>query len=73
MKFPEHPSHNYKIKTKTEYDSDKEERIHIFLNKGPFAEAYKEDAESTRQKFWYMNNYTSGTHKWTMKVDFMEP
>ncbi len=79
-----YPRRNYKIKTKTEYDIDEEERIHIFLNKGPFAEDYKKDQEelangtiklgdeSTRQKYWYMNNYTNGTHKWTMKVDFME-
>ena len=31
-----YPRRNYKIKTKTEYDSDKKERVHIFLNKGPF-------------------------------------
>lgn len=67
-----YPRRNYKIKTKTEYDSDGEERIHIFLNKGPFEEDYKTDAESTRQAYWYMNNYTNGTHKWTMKVDYME-
>lgn len=67
-----YPRRNYKIKTKTEYDADGEERIHIFLNQGPFAEDYRNDPESTRQKFWYMNNYTNGTHKWTMKVDYME-
>lgn len=67
-----YPRRNYKIKTKTEYDDDGVERIHIFLNQGPFAEDYNDDPESTRQKFWYMNNYTNGTHKWTMKVDYME-
>ena len=67
-----YPRRNYKIKTKTEYDSDKKERIHIFLNRGPYADDYAKDPESTRQKFWYMNNYTNGTHKWTMKVDYME-
>ena len=67
-----YPRRNYKIKTKTEFDADKVERVHIFLNKGPFEEDYKKDPELTRQKYWYMNNYTSGTHKWTMKVDFME-
>ena len=68
-----YPRRNYKIKTKTDkYEVDGEERIHIFLNQGPFAEDYRKDPESTRQKFWYMNNYTNGTHKWTMKVDYME-
>lgn len=79
-----YPRRNYKIKTKTEYDSDEKERIHIFLNKGPYEQEYIEDQnniaegsiklgdEKTRQDFWYMNNYTNGTHKWTMKVDYME-
>ena len=67
-----YPRRNYKIKTKTEYDSDGVERIHIFLNKGPFEQDYKTDIESTRQDYWYMNNYTNGTNKWTMKIDFME-
>lgn len=67
-----YPRRNYKIKTKTEYDADGEERIHIFLNEGPFAEDYRNNPESTRQKYWYLNNYTNGTHKWTMKVDYME-
>ena len=31
--------------TKTEYDVDGKERVHIFLNKGPFAEEYKENSE----------------------------
>ena len=67
-----YPRRNYKIKTKTEYDTDEVERIHIFLNNGPYLEQYKDDPESTRQSYWYMNNYTNGTHKWTMKVDYME-
>jgi hypothetical protein len=67
-----YPRRNYKIKTKTEYDSDEVERIHIFLNEGPFKESYLENPENTRQDYWYMNNYTNGTHKWTMKVDYME-
>ena len=28
--------------------------------------------EKTRQKYWYMNNYTMGTTKFTMKIDYME-
>ena len=79
-----YPRRNYKIKTKTKYDSDKQERIHIFLNRGPWAQTYLDDqeklankeielgAEESRQSYWYLDNYTNGTTKWTMKVDFME-
>ena len=123
-----YPRRNYKLKAKTKYDADKEERIHIFLNKGPFEADFLADSrgvqadkfilsteafdssktyyldpegknkvnipedrpyefdtfyiqnpewvqvgkEKTRQKYWYMNNYTTGTTKWTMKIDFME-
>ena len=38
-----YPRRNYKIKTKTEYDSDEKERIHIFLNKGPYEQEYIAD------------------------------
>ena len=123
-----YPRRNYKIKTKTSYDDDGEDRVHIFLNRGPFAADYNADMagvamspyvlytgsynsdlayyadkagkepiefsasqpfqsgkyyvknekyvelgkEKTRQKYWYMDNYTAGTTKWTMKIDFME-
>lgn len=124
-----YPRRNYKLKAKTKYDSDEQERIHIFLNRGPFqadfeadrlgvtqdkfildnaglkaGQTYYTDAtgetpialggqdapyeynkyyiknpawvergkEASRQNYWYMNNYTTGTTKWTMKIDFME-
>ena len=35
-----YPRRNYKIKSKTEFDSDGEERTHIWLNEGPFATDY---------------------------------
>lgn len=123
-----YPRRNYKLKTKTDYDSDRKDRVHIFLNRGPFAADYEADQvglqqdeyilsndaynaeqtyysdasgstvvtfdsnnpykyntyyiknplyvalgkEKTRQDYWYMNNYTTGTTKFTMKIDFME-
>jgi hypothetical protein len=79
-----YPRRNYKIKTKTKYDADREERTHIFLHKGPWESVYKEEMEkiknntlnlgdeTCRQSYWYLDNYTNGTTKWTMKVDFME-
>ena len=38
-----YPRRNYKIKTKTEYDEDGKDRVHIFLNRGPFAADYNAD------------------------------
>ena len=35
-----YPRRNYKIKSKTEFDSDGAERTHIWLNDGPFATDY---------------------------------
>ena len=83
-----YPRRNYKIKTKTDYHEKPEDvkgkLYHILLHKGPFAEDYKKDVsnlaaktikygeESTRQKGWYMDNYTNSTDRWTMKVDYME-
>lgn len=59
--------------------------LNIFMHKGPFAEIYSEDKKALEadEKFygyeesrlndgWYMNNYTNGTDRWTMKVDYME-
>jgi hypothetical protein len=66
-----YPRRNYKLKTKNT-DKDGVDRIHIFLHKGPFAADYAEDSENTRQKFFYMDNYTNGTTKFTMKIDYME-
>jgi len=38
-----YPRRNYKLKTKTSYDEDQSERIHIFLNRGPFAADFDAD------------------------------
>ena len=96
-----YPRRNFKIKTKikdVEVWDDEEENddgtvgafieddvLNIFMNKGPYAEAYTEDAkkvlednkyygheESRLADGWYMNNYTNPTDRWTMKVDYME-
>ena len=122
-----YPRRNYKLKTKTDYDDDGKSRVHIFLNRGPFAADYEADQtglsqdkfvlsnenydasktyysdengtnvvtfnsenpyryntyyvenpnwvefgkEKTRQDYWYMNNYTAGTTKFTMKIDYI--
>lgn len=76
-----YPRRNYKIKTKTKLDSDKTERVHIWIMGGPYAAEYAEhgttrDTDSytnpCHSDWFYMNNYTNGTTKFTMKVDFME-
>ena len=83
-----YPRRNYKIKLKTKYHKDatgnSDKLVHCLLNKGPFLQDYLNDqaglaagtvtygSESTRQKGWYMDNYTNKTDRWTMKVDYME-
>lgn len=83
-----YPRRNYKIKLKTSFHptaKDKDDKIiHCLLHKGPFLQDYLADQaglaagtievgkESTRQKGWYMDNYTNKTDRWTMKVDYME-
>jgi len=62
-----------------------EDSLNIFLNRGPYAEVFVSDKAKLAQdsKYlgheecrcadgWYMNNYTNGTDRWTMKVDYME-
>ena len=59
--------------------------LNIYMNKGPYEEIYTADTkkviedpkyygheESRMSDGWYMNNYTNGTDRWTMKVDYME-
>ena len=89
-----YPRRNYKIKTKTELDDDKVERVHFWLTSGPYAADFAEhgtkrdvekdikDADGNiitpkytnpcHTDWFYMNNYTNGTTKFTMKVDYME-
>ena len=62
-----YPRRNYKLKTK-----DDDDNVNIFLNRGPFEADYATNRESTRQSYWYMDNYTVGTTKFTMKIDYME-
>ena len=93
-----YPRRNYKIKTK-----DKNDVIHIYLNRGPFASDYNtyktkynltipaekvnsegvitnqaeiDEAKALDKKvhldYFYYDNDTVGTNKWTMKIDYME-
>lgn len=66
-----YPRRNYKAKCKES----------MVLNRGPFAEAYKKagdqyDKNITKHpcylEWFYMDNKTVGTTKFTLKIDFME-
>lgn len=64
---------------------EEDDVYNIMMNRGPYADIYKNDIaavakdpkllgqeESRCSDGWYMNNYTNGTDRWTMKVDYME-
>lgn len=68
---------------KSKYEED--DVLNIYMHMGPYAEQYTLDCqkiiddptyygheESRMADGWYMNNYTNGTDRWTMKVDYME-
>ena len=73
-----YPRRNYKIKFKGK-DANGKDYIYMFMNKGPFAELYaagiagdEEALKKCHLEFFHYNNYTVGTNKFTMKIDFME-
>lgn len=55
-----YPRRNYKLKTKDDNG------VNMTAHKGPFANQNKQ------LDWFYMDNYTAGTTKFTMKIDFME-
>lgn len=94
-----YPRKNFKGKTKckkvnvwTEDTSNpeggafkKESLLSIYMNRGPYANIYTEEASKVENdpKYygheecrlsdgWYLNNYTNPTDRWTLKVDYME-
>lgn len=66
-----YPRRNYKAKTK-----DDNGNINMYMNRGPFAQRYASDDpaefEQTHLKYFYYDNDTVGTTKFTMKIDYME-
>lgn len=66
-----YPRRNYKAKTKGT-DAAGEDCIYMYMNRGPFAELFITNPEKCQLDFFYYNNYTVGTTKFTMKIDFME-
>ena len=70
-----YPRRNYKAKTKgtiLNSDGEEEDYIYMFMNRGPFAKKFTTDPELCQLDFFYYNNYTVGTTKFTMKIDYME-
>lgn len=81
-----YPRRNFKAKTKVNkpvLDENGSESLDEFgdvvtksvytmkLNRGPFAEEYNA-GKAKGQKFFYFDNNTVGTNKFTLKVDYME-
>lgn len=61
-----YPRRNYKVKTKVA-DADGEKKyVHMYMNEGPFT------GKEKQLDWFYFDNYTVGTTKFTMKIDFME-
>ena len=70
-----YPRRNYKAKTKNyddPYDTDSAKSVHMYMNRGPFAQQYVENKNSTHLDWFYMDNDTVGTTKFTLKIDYME-
>ena len=70
-----YPRRNYKAKTKNNddpYNKDSAKTVHMYMNRGPFAQKYVEDKPSTHLDWFYMDNDTVGTTKFTLKIDYME-
>lgn len=69
-----YPRRNYKAKTKNPDPADetKTKVVQMYMNRGPFAQKYVEDKPSTHLDWFYMDNDTVGTTKFTLKIDYME-
>lgn len=69
-----YPRRNYKAKTKNfdPADETKTKNVQMYMNRGPFAQQYVEDKPSTHLDWFYMDNDTVGTTKFTLKIDYME-
>ena len=66
-----YPRRNYKAKTK-----DSSKNVNMYMNRGPFAQKFvstdSAEKEETHLNFFYMDNDTVGTTKFTLKIDYME-
>ena len=73
-----YPRRNYKAKTKNPdpADPDKKKVVQMYMNRGPFAQKYVSEDEQERAEthldWFYYDNNTVGTTKFTLKIDYME-
>lgn len=76
-----YPRRNYKAKTQVKLDAEgkfdsvngKKQNM-MRLNRGPFAQAFIDDPNDPKLvlPFFYYDNNTVGTNKFTLKIDYME-
>ena len=69
-----YPRRNYKAKTKNydPADETKTKKVQMYMNRGPFAQTYVENPDATHMDWFYYDNDTVGTTKFTLKIDYME-
>ena len=69
-----YPRRNYKAKTKNydPADETKTKVVQMYMNRGPYTQTYLENKKDTHMDWFYYNNDTVGTTKFTLKIDFME-
>ena len=67
-----YPRRNYKAKTKNAAPGSSTKEVQMYMNRGPFAQKYVDKDPDTHLDFFYMDNNTVGTTKFTLKIDFME-
>lgn len=67
-----YPRRNYKAKTKNAPPGSDTKAVQMYMNRGPFALQYAEDPSSTHLDWFYYDNDTVGTTKFTLKIDYME-
>ena len=73
-----YPRRNYKAKTKTVTPGDPSETkvVQMYMNRGPFTQLYASSDEAEKKQshldWFYYDNNTVGTTKFTLKIDYME-
>ena len=69
-----YPRRNYKAKTKNPdpADPNKKKKVQMYMNRGPFAQTYVDNKDDTHLDWFYYDNDTVGTTKFTLKIDYME-
>lgn len=71
-----YPRRNYKAKTKNAAPGSDTKEVQMWMNRGPFTQIYASEDKATRKQshldWFYYDNNTVGTTKFTLKIDYME-